>query len=129
VGQLSGRKTNTTDRGLGWKHQQHRASLLRKHIDGTPCWWCGLPMFKANPLNWDGLELAADHSQPRALGGTRADRLLHGRCNSQRRDGKLDHVRPATLGVHPSQWTTSLAGLGITATAPTAPADTLQMDW
>ncbi len=41
-----GRKANTTDPGLGWKHQQQAEGLLRRRVDGTLCWWCGLPMFK-----------------------------------------------------------------------------------
>lgn len=125
-----GRKANTTDRGLGWKHQQHAEGLRRRHVDGTICWWCSLPMFKAPLLarNWDGKQLAADHSQARALGGQRADRLLHGDCNSQRQDGRHDANRPAAIGVHPSGWTAALAKAGITATTLTA-TDELAMDW
>lgn len=125
-----GRKASTTDRGLGWKHQQQAEGLLRRHVDGTLCWWCALPMFKAPLLerNWDHKQLAADHSQARAFGGQRADRLLHGNCNSQRQDGKHDAHRPAMIGVHPSKWSTALAVLGIT-TAPVITTDNLAMDW
>ncbi|AEL98243.1 HNH endonuclease [Mycobacterium phage BigNuz] len=127
------RKANTTDKGLGWAHQQDAARLLRRHENGTLCWWCGLPMFKAPllPRNWDGKQLAADHSQPRAFGGRRADRLLHGNCNSQRRDGKLDEHRPVILGCHPRDWAHELTTQGInTLGTYTQPAtDTLAMDW
>lgn len=125
-----GRKASTTDRGLGWKHQQQAESLLRRHVDGTLCWWCGLPMFKAPLLerNWDRKQLAADHSQARAFGGQRADRLLHGICNSQRQVGRHDAHRPAVLDVHPSEWSGALASLGIT-TAPVLTTDNLAMDW
>lgn len=78
-------------------------------------------MFKPPLLerNWDGKQLAADHSQARALGGGKADRLLHGNCNSQRQDGRHDSSRPAIKGVHPSDW----------AAAPIATTDTMAMDW
>ncbi len=118
----------TTQRGLGWQHQQDAARLLRHHIDGTRCWWCGLPMFRDIARNWDGKRLAADHSKARAFGGTRADRLLHGNCNSQRGDGSRDHQRPVVLGVHPTEWKAALAALGITTT-PIECTDDLVMDW
>ncbi len=123
-------KANTTDRGLGWQHQRDAERLRRNHIDGTPCWWCGMPMFKPPRLerNWDRKQLAADHSQARAFGGKRADRLLHGDCNSQRGDGRRDAARPVALGVHPTEWADALAAMN--ATAPAARAtDALQMDW
>jgi hypothetical protein len=121
-------KPNTTDRGLGWKHQQIVAMLIRKLTDGTLCWWCGLPMFKDKHRNWDRLTLAGDHSVARIHGGDRADRLLHGRCNSQRKDGSRDDVRPAVLKVHPSEWAQALAGRGVTVTEAN-PSDALAMDW
>ncbi|WP_255795509.1 hypothetical protein [Mycobacteroides abscessus] len=70
--------------------------------------------------NWD--------SQARAFGGQRADRLLHGICNSQRQDGRHDAHRPVVLDVHPSEWSVALAELGIAA-APVITADNLAMDW
>ncbi|SKI78582.1 Uncharacterised protein [Mycobacteroides abscessus subsp. massiliense] len=93
-----GRKASTTDRGLGWTHRQHRERLIRCHTDGDLCWWCNRPMFKAAERNWDARALAADHSLARAMGGTRADRLLHSTCNGQRGDGSRDHKRPALTG-------------------------------
>jgi 5-methylcytosine-specific restriction endonuclease McrA len=82
------RVLTTTERGLGWQHQKQRAALLRRHIDGTLCFWCGLPMYRSQAL-------AADHSVARARGGRNADRLLHTPCNSERGDGTRDHLRPA----------------------------------
>lgn len=81
----SGRRSNTgtkstTARGLGHRHQQQRARLLKLHVDGTLCDWCGKPMFRSQ-------ELEADHSQARSQGGSIADRLLHALCNRQRGDG------------------------------------------
>ncbi len=73
--------------------------------------------------NWDGLQPAGDHSVPRAHGGHLADRLLHGRCNSQRQDGRWDDERPAVKGVHPSEW--SPPGVTKQQADPT----TLAMDW
>lgn len=96
---MSSRKS-TTARGLGWNHQQNAARLHRTHTDGTPCWWCGKPMYRDPQRNWDHHTLAADHTIARAHGGTRADRLLHATCNKQRGDGHHDHQRPA-LTQHP----------------------------
>jgi hypothetical protein len=86
----------TTERGLGWQHQQQRAALLRCLTPGTPCWWCARPMFL-----WQ--RLSADHVQARAHGGRRAGRLLHRRCNEQRGDGSRDHLRPSLTSVFRSQ--------------------------
>ncbi|MCZ1075076.1 hypothetical protein [Rhodococcus sp. A5(2022)] len=92
------RQKTTTQKGLGWAHQQQRTRLLRRHIDGAPCWWCGRPMFRDADRNFDGKPLAADHSHARAHGGTVADRMLHSKCNSDRQDGSRDHERPAVTG-------------------------------
>ncbi|GAB4582610.1 hypothetical protein Ntsu_04420 [Nocardia sp. IFM 10818] len=84
------RRRTTTQKGLGWKHQQQRARLLAQLRDGDACWWCGLPMYRVQAL-------AADHEQARAHGGTEAGRLLHELCNKQRGDGSRDHLRPALI--------------------------------
>lgn len=81
----------TTEKGLGWDHQQVAKELKRVHVEGTICWWCGEPMYLSQGL-------AADHSKARAKGGTKADRLLHGPCNSARGKGERDHLRPALKG-------------------------------
>lgn len=96
---------------------------MRKLVDGTLCWWCGLPMFRDANRNWDCKTLAGDHTVPRVAGGTLADRLLHGRCNSQRQDGRFDDQRPALTGVHPDDWKADSG-----APLPTL-ADDLAMDW
>lgn len=105
---------STTERGLGYQHQQERKSLLRRHTDGSLCWWCDRPMFKRDADNWDSRPLAADHSIARALGGTRADRLLHWTCNAQRGDGSRDHQRPTLTG---------------RTVEPVTPGERLLMDW
>jgi len=120
---MPSRKANTTARGLGWDHQQAVARLIRKLTEGTACWWCGLPMFKDKLRNWDRKALAGDHTVPRVAGGTLADRLLHGQCNSQRGDGRWDAERPVIVGIHPSAWRADGA---VVAAMPT---DTLVMDW
>ena len=98
-------KKNARERG--YTHHGHdlpRKRLLIALKDGTPCWWCGLPMHKDKQPNWDGWALAADHSNPHgAKNGEQPDRLLHGRCNSQRQDGRYDARRPALTGKHPSE--------------------------
>lgn len=92
------RSATTTELGLGWRHQQQRAMLLRRLRDGDLCWWCNLPLRKDAQRNWDGLPLAADHSQARSLGGSLADRVLHYTCNSQRGNGSRDESRPSLTG-------------------------------
>lgn len=89
---------STTARGLGWEHQKRAAKLKRTHVDGTLCWWCDRPMFLEGARNWDQRSLAADHSHPRSMGGTHADRLMHDTCNKSRGDGSRDHSRPALGG-------------------------------
>lgn len=114
------RKT-TTQKGLGWRHQQQREKLLRRHKDGDLCWWCGKPMYKDKAQNFDGFALAADHSVARAHGGRKADRLLHHTCNSTRGAGgaEKDELRPAALreqlkaeqGVNPGSTVLALDGI------------------
>ena len=86
-------RRTTTQRGLGYRHKKQVEHLKSVHIDGTPCWWCGEPMFLSQPLS-------GDHSVPRAIAGPNAlaDRLLHGPCNSDRGDGSRDDQRPALTG-------------------------------
>ena len=84
-------KRTTTERGLGWKHQQRVAQLKRELIEGSPCWWCGQPLFLSQRLH-------ADHELPRSLGGALPTRLLHAECNSQRQAGHRDDERPAVTG-------------------------------
>lgn len=99
-----GRKPTTTQRGYGWTQQKTRELLIAAHRDGSPCWWCGLPMYRRKDKNWDHMALAADHSNPGgAERGERPDRLLHGRCNSQAKDHSNDDRRPALTGRHPSE--------------------------
>lgn len=88
--------------GLGTAHDKRRAALMRMHTDGTPCWWCGKPMWKDPEQNFDHMPLAADHEIARAYGGTVATRLLHGSCNSARGAGDRDDRRPATRPVRNS---------------------------
>lgn len=91
------KQRNTTQRGLGWKHQKQRARLLARHVDGTPCWWCGKPMYRNAAHNWDRNALHGDHTKARSAGGTTTDRLLHDVCNKRRGDGSRDSERPALL--------------------------------
>jgi hypothetical protein len=111
-------RPNPAQRGLGWKHQQHRASLLRQHHDGTPCpctdcgpgcpcraarlpLGAGHPMYRDPALNVDGMPLEADHGDlARSLGGTQADRLLIATCNRSRGNG----TRAATPGEPQPRW-------------------------
>lgn len=97
----------TTQKGLGWAHQQRADALKRKHQDGSPCDWCGKPMYRDPAKNWDydpkgsadSGKLQADHGAMTRAAAIRQglpiplpDRLLHGRCNQQRGDGVNDHL-------------------------------------
>lgn len=55
-------------------------------------------MYLEASRNWDGRGLQGDHTIARAVGGTVADRLLHGTCNGERGDGSRDSERPAVTG-------------------------------
>jgi hypothetical protein len=77
------------------------AELKRKHVEGTPCWWCAEAMHISQGLH-------GDHSLPRAHGGILPDRLLHSWCNEERGDGCRDHLRPALTGKRKSQDTSDL---------------------
>lgn len=111
------RKASSTARGLGRVHQLHVAALFRALVDGALCWWCGKGMYHDPEQNWDKRKLRGDHSIPRAMGGTRADRLLHATCNEQRQDGRRDHLRPA------------LTGTALKAAATVASVGTRLMAW
>ncbi|MEU6580656.1 hypothetical protein [Nocardia sp. NPDC046763] len=89
---MAAQRKSTTQKGLGWRHQQAVEQLKQRHVDGSPCWWCGKPMYLSQAL--DG-----DHSQSRSRGGVLADRLLHASCNRSRGDGRRDHERPALTGM------------------------------
>lgn len=66
---------NTTKVGLGHAHQQARKRALATLRDGTPCGYCGQPMYRTQNLQYD-------HVIPRALGGTNGPRrLVHQLCN------------------------------------------------
>lgn len=81
-------KQTTTQRGYGHQHRKIRKALIAKHVDGSPCPWCGQPMYKNPDLNPDRKPLAADHLEAGgAKQGLPARRLLHYVCNSQRKDG------------------------------------------
>jgi hypothetical protein len=66
----------TTQRGLGWRHQQQRKALLASLVPGTRCPRCGEPM-------WPRVQdLDVDHVVPRSQGGAGGPvRLAHARCN------------------------------------------------
>jgi hypothetical protein len=114
---MSGRGSTTTQRGLGWSHQQRKAKLIRGHKDGAPCPCLdlddcgpacpcrqaghGLPMHKDPALNVDGRPLEADHTRARSQGGGLADRLLLAVCNRSRGDGTRTTEQPT----RPDWWT------------------------
>lgn len=108
----STKRKTTTERGLGWKHQQAVAALFRRHQDGSPCDWCGKPMYTEDRKNWDfdpdkpGTgHLQGDHGGMTRKAAIRAgvqiplpDRLLHRVCNQQRSDGVNDHLAVVNRG-------------------------------
>ena len=114
---MAGRQKTTSQRGLGWSHQQQRRRLLAQHKDGTRCpcllddtcgdgCLCrpagrGLPMYRDAASNPDGMPLEADHTLARSQGGTKADRLLLATCNRSRGAG----TRLVEAGGPPAWWT------------------------
>jgi len=85
----------TTERGLGWEHQKQRRRLLRLHVDGTLCDWCGEPMYKWQDLN-------ADHTIERVRGGRVADRLLHASCDAARGNQTMRDLKADAAGSAPA---------------------------
>jgi hypothetical protein len=106
------RKPTTTEKGLGWRHQRKVDALKRQHHDGTPCDWCGKPMYLDPTRNWDydpdkpgSGKLQGDHGEMTRAEAIRRgipiplpDRLMHGRCNQQRGDGINDHLAVVNQG-------------------------------
>lgn len=69
-------RRSTTEKGLGWRHQQERKALLASLVPGTRCPRCGEPMWP----RFQDLDL--DHAVPRAHGGAHGPkRLAHASCN------------------------------------------------
>lgn len=67
-------KGNTTQRGLGWKHQQRAKQEISQDMT---CWRCGQPATESDPIT-------ADHSIPRSQGGVDSPlRPAHRSCNSR----------------------------------------------
>lgn len=105
----------TTEKGLGKKHQDAVKYLKQRHVDGSPCEWCGRPMWLDATLNYDynpekpnlrgnGV-LQGDHSNMSRAESLRMglpvlppDRLLHARCNNQRGQGENDHLAVTNAG-------------------------------
>lgn len=82
----------TTERGYGWKHQQQRERLLRRHRDGAPCSHCGKPMYRDPARNFDGAPLEAQHADALANHDDKqraplASELMHRFCNRSLGDG------------------------------------------
>jgi hypothetical protein len=111
---MARKKLTTTQRGLGWRHQQARNALYQSHRDGHGCEWCGRPMYRDRTRNFDYDPAGADnsgslHADHRDM--TRAEavrqglpaplpnRLLHGLCNLERGDGR-DYLREVTEEDH-----------------------------
>lgn len=66
-------RRSTTERGLGYAHQQRRKRLSPPQ--GDPCPFCRTPL-------WPGQRLDADHAVPRTLGGKDSPlRWAHASCN------------------------------------------------
>lgn len=55
-----------------YRHQQAREAALKALVDGTPCHFCGRPMYRANAR-----QLHLDHD----LTGTTYRGLAHADCN------------------------------------------------
>lgn len=78
--QRDARRGTTTERGLGWAHQQQRAHLIAQAEQAGPlthCPTCGDQLSARNPIT-------AEHTTARAHGGQLADDLECRRCNSSK---------------------------------------------
>lgn len=81
----------TAERGLGSDHQADKRRLLALHRDGDPCWRCGQPMYKSQPLD-------RDHVVDRALGGTLGPAVLaHAACNRGAGATLGNQMQPRTI--------------------------------
>lgn len=101
----------TTERGYGWKHQQQRERLLRKHRDGAPCSHCGKPMYRDPAKNFDGAALEAQHAAALANYTDKqraplASELMHRFCNRSLGDGKRETAPPSLSGGGGFDWQT-----------------------
>ncbi|GAS94404.1 uncharacterized protein RMCC_1370 [Mycolicibacterium canariasense] len=103
------RRASPAARGYDEAHRAQVRRLISAHIDGTPCYWCGLPMFRdrtknpdydPNAMRRDGKpdvtsgQLHGEHPDGKD-GGKLPERLMHGLCNKQRGNGDRDDERPA----------------------------------
>lgn len=95
---MAGQRRSTTEQGLGWSHQKARAKALKEMQEGEPCPFCGLPMSKDEPLDFD-------HVIPRSQGGTDGPRRLsHAPCNRQaggRLGARLTNARKRAAAAAP----------------------------
>jgi hypothetical protein len=81
----------TEERGLGQAHRTDRQRLLALHHDGDPCWRCGQPMYKSQPLD-------RDHVIDRALGGAQGPAVLAHRWCNRGAGAKLgNQLEPRTI--------------------------------
>ncbi len=103
------KRPSATARGYDHNHREQVRRLHANHIDGTPCWWCGLPMYRDRTRNpdYDPHATRSDGKPDTTSGklhgehpdgkdnGQLPTRLMHGLCNKQRGDGTRDNERPA----------------------------------
>jgi 5-methylcytosine-specific restriction endonuclease McrA len=81
------RQGNSEAVGLGWAYRKRRAADMARMPDGTPCYYCGQPMWKKTQ------KLHYDHIIPRAIGGKDGPcRITHAACNI--RAGQRVRIRP-----------------------------------
>ena len=101
------RRPTTTERGLGYSHQQARRKLLAALTDGDPCARCAAsgvyhPLFRSVPARLIEVDDFPARSVARALGIEPVKALSYKSCN--RRAGailgnKIKKARRAALGV------------------------------
>lgn len=94
---------SSSERGYGWRHQQVRKRLMYNLVDGSPCPFCGKPLYKEPARNFDGAALEADHTKDiKHHGQNPADRLVHRHCNRSRGDGH-DERSPLNKAKHEAE--------------------------
>lgn len=75
------KRGSSSKRGYDARHRRWRASAIRKAI-GHPCALCGEVLLSSDLITNGGDGLEAEHSTPLVADPTsRADRIVHARCN------------------------------------------------
>jgi 5-methylcytosine-specific restriction endonuclease McrA len=94
-------KGSSSERGLGYQHRLTRKRLLLRALNT----WCPLRLPGCDGLMVDPSRMDLDHTIPRALGGTRGDRIVCRHCNRSAGATLGNQMRQQVRAyVHSRQW-------------------------